>query len=280
MQAFTKSVLIICLMLTATAGFAGFPIGKNRWLLAPSYNLYNAKGYWDKGREFSSYSNSGKFTSHYFGFYGGTGISDKADLVFNLPFVISSYQETGLTQTNSSLGDASVGISYLLNDFDYYKFLSITGSLIIPLYNNSAGKLPTIGYAKPGAEVKLGFSGTNRTRLKNTYWDVSAGIRQFFDSVGPTQVFFDALFGIPLDESWKFTVTLSSQNSTSRNRDFDPNNPFINRYFSTFRITPAIARKINETTSINFSVFADLSGKNIGRGTGAAITGVIKFGTR
>ncbi|MGL1190210.1 hypothetical protein ACSTLK_24205, partial [Vibrio parahaemolyticus] len=78
----------------------------------------------------------GRFTSHYFSLYGGYGISEKVDFVASLPYVIQRRQETNLTEQNASFGDTTLGLRYLLNSFDYYKFLSITGSLIVPLYSN------------------------------------------------------------------------------------------------------------------------------------------------
>jgi protein XagA len=272
-----KKLLVAIALFIAVQSFGGFPIGRGKYLLVPSYNLYQAKGYWDKDRNYTAFSNNGKFSSHYFSIYGGFGISDKVDFVANLPYVIQRRQESNFVEQNSSFGDATVGLSYLLNSFDYYKFLTVTGSLIIPLYSNNSGKLPYTGFQQVGAEVKLGFSGTNRERLRNTYYDVTAGLRQFFSSEGPTQLFLDALFGVPLDDLNKLTFSINAVNSTSSSNVFNPNNLFLNRQFSYFRLSTGYGRKIDQNYQIFFTIFSDITGKNTGKGGGGSISLVAKL---
>lgn len=272
-----KLILVVALFITANC-FADFPlVKKGKYLIVPSYNLYQAKGYWDNSGNYQSFNNNGRFTSHYFSLYGGYGLSDKADFVASLPYVIQRRQENNLTEQNASLGDATLGLRYLLNSFDYYKFLTITGSLIVPLYSNASTKLPYTGFQQVGGEVKMSLSGTNRERLKNTYYDVNAGLRQYFSSEGPTQLFFDALFGIPLDDFNKVTFSMSGVNSTSSLNTFNPNNLFLNRQFSYFRLQAGYGRKIDQNYQIFFTIFSDITGKNTGKGGGGSISLVAKL---
>lgn len=267
-----KLFSLIVFALIAHAAFAGFPIGKGKYLIVPSYNLYMAKGYWDKDGKYTAYTNSGRFASHYFGLYGGLGIGEKLDFVGNISYVIQNKRETNFSQQNASLGDATFGLSYLLNSFDYYKFLTVTGSLIIPLYQNDAAKAPFTGFQQVGGEIKLGFSGNNRERFGNTYFDINAGIRQYFSPEGPTQIFGDALFGIPLDDDNKLTFSFSGNKSTSTTNTFNPNNLFLNRSFSYFRLTAGYGRKVSQNYQIFVSIFTDVSGRNTGKGGGGSIS--------
>ncbi len=43
-----KIITIVLLSIISSSANAGFPIGRGKYLLVPSYNLYTAKGYWDK----------------------------------------------------------------------------------------------------------------------------------------------------------------------------------------------------------------------------------------
>jgi protein XagA len=272
-----KLLILVFFAFMSSSIYAGFPIGRGKYLLVPSYNLYMAKGYWDKDGNYFAFNNNGKFTSHYFGVYGGVGLSDKVDFVGNISYMIQRKFETGLTQQNASLGDATLGLQYLLNSFDYYKFLSVTGSLIIPLYNNDAAKQPFTGFQQVGGEVKMGFSGTNRERMANTYYDITAGVRQFFSPEGPTQIFADALFGIPLDDDNKLTFSMNGVKSTSTSVIFDPNNLLLNRAFSFFRLTAGYGRKINQNYQVFVNIFTDVAGRNTGQGRGGSVSLVAKL---
>ncbi len=273
-----KKIIAIALFASITsAAFAGFPIGRGKYLLVPSYNLYTAKGYWDKDGNYFDYPNSGRFASHYFGLYGGMGIGEKLDLVGSINYTLQQKRETNLLQSNASLGDANIGLQYLLNSFDYYKFLTVTGSLILPLYTNNPAKLPYTGFQQVGGEIKMAFSGTNRERLKNTYYDVVGGVRQYFSPEGPTQVFLDALFGIPLDDYNKLTFSINTVKSTSSSTVFNPDNLNLNRSFSYFRLTAGYGRKINQNYQLFFNIFSDITGKNTGKGGGGSVSLVAKL---
>ena len=276
---FFKLVITATLLLFIQQVYAGFPIGRKRAMIAPTYNYYNASQYWDKTRQLNPFPGSGKFSSHYFGIYGGFGLSDKVDFVGNLPFVYQVASQPGVINSNGSLGDATMGLQYLLHDFDFYKYLTFTGSLILPLYpGDQTNTKPMPGYQEVGLEGKLGFSGSTRTRLYNHYWDANVGVRRYLSSSGPTQFFFDALYGIPVSDKVKITVSLSGVNSSSPDQGFAIN-PFINRHFSYLRITPGIGFKTSENAQIFLNVFSDISGKNVGKGSGGSITYVVKLGT-
>lgn len=270
-------VLTLCLAFQQNS-FAGFPIGNGRWLLVPTYTRYSATSYWDKNgiTGNSGYSND-RFISNYFGLYGGFGIGRDIDFVFNIPYVSNTMVDLGVSDGPfSAIGDVTVGLCVFLNHYDYYKHLSFTGSLIIPGYENYETKLLP-GFASAGFEGKLGLAGTNTEKLKDSYYDLEAGFRSYFNTGGPTQFFLNATLGIPLDEDWKMNGKLNYVNSSSSLTDLTNLNPALNRNFSYLRATLGLGRRLDRNVTLWGNIFKDISGRNIGQGSGFSLFAVIKF---
>ncbi|MCX6208507.1 MAG: hypothetical protein NTZ59_03115 [Bacteroidetes bacterium] len=270
-------VLTLCIVFQQNS-FAGFPIGNGRWLLVPTYTRYTASSYWNKSgvTANSGYSND-IFVSNYFGLYGGVGIGRDVDFVFNIPYVSNRMVDLGVSDGPfSSTGDITVGLCYFLNHYDYYKHLSVTGSLIIPGYENYETKLLP-GFASAGFEGKIGLAGTNTETLKDSYYDLEAGFRSYFNTGGPSQFFINATLGIPLDEDWKVNGKLNFITSSSSISDATNLNPALNREFSYLRATIGLGRRIDRNITLWGNIFKDISGRNIGQGSGFSIYAVIKF---
>ena len=257
--------------------FAGFPVGKGRFKIVPSYNLYRAKGYWDKNGDYTAYTDNGRFTSNYFGIFVSAGISRNFDFVATLPIVIQTSSETNKLVTNAGLGDISLGLSYFLSHFDENTHLSVTGSLIIPGYQNTI--LPYIGFGSFGTEVKLGISGSTQRYYRNPYFDIEGGIRQYFNTFGPTQLFANITGGIPLSDEVKISGNLSGVSSQSNGAVFstNPNFASYNREFSYIRFTANAGFTINPIWSLWANIYTDVAGKSIGKGSGLSIFAVIKL---
>ena len=179
----------------------------------------------------------------------------------------------------SGLGDATIGLSKFLNDFDDDRHVSITGSLIIPLYTNQGSPYPNIGYQSFGGELKLGFSGNGRGGFRNPYYDIDFGVRQYFNGDGPTQLFANITGGVPIDDYWKLSGTLSGVNSISNATTTTTSNVFYNynKSFSYVRLAANIGRTINENTSIWGGIYTDVLGASVGKGSGLSLSAVIKF---
>ncbi len=275
----------ITLLLVATVAFvqiswAGFPIGFGRWMLTPGYNFYLARGTWDKSGNYSAYSN-GTFNSHYIGFSGGYGLSRRLDFLFTLPIVVQLDNNTGGNGSflAGGFGDAKLGLSYFFTDFDAINHVSLTGSLIIPLYTNRPSPYPVLGYQSFGTEVKLGFSGSATGGFRNPYYDMEFGVRQYFDSDGPTQLFANITGGVPLDDDWKISGTISGVNSLSTSTTVvTPGKGYnFTKNFEYVRSAFNIGRVINENVSIWGGLYADIWGSNCARGSGVSVSAVIKF---
>ena len=278
-------LLFFCLatVLFVQQANAGFPIGKGRWMLVPTFNHYSASSYWDDSRNLKDFSNNGRFVSNYFGVYGGYGINRDWEFVFKVPFISNRYSENNFLEQNSGLGDVNLGVTYYINHYDYYRHLSVTGTLIIPFYSNDTlTKHTWLGYGNFGIEGKLGYAGTNKEFLKKTFYDLEVGVRQFFAAEGPTQLFTNLTFGVPLDESWKLCATLRGLTSSSPYPNaFYANsstiNALVNRDYDYLRFEIAAGVKATRSTSLWLSVYTDIMGRHVGKGSGYSLFAVIKF---
>ena len=276
-----KFLLILIIFCFPTSKmFAGFPIGQGRWLLVPTYTRYEATNYWDNLGTLTPFDNKGMFQSNYLGLYGGFGIGRDLDLVFNIPYVTNRFiQNNSEIAKLSTVGDVSVGLCYFLNHYDYFKHLSLTGSLIFPMYPVDLETDLVPGFSSTGGEIKLGLSGTATGNfLKDSYYDVEAGVKTYFNG-GPTQLFGNAALGVPLDEdaSWKINGTLNAITSGSGNSDAISKNPYINTDFSYVRLSIGIGKKINRHVTVWGSIFKDIAGRSIGQGSGFSTYLVFNF---
>lgn len=269
MKKLSLLLLLTCAFFAQNALAGGFPIGKNHILLVPTYSYYNAKAYWDRSGTYHKYDNNGDFTSHYFGLYGGFGLSNRFDVVFNLPYSMQSSNQNNITSTNSGMGDATLGLTYFISHFDGSKHLSISGSGIFPLYTNpsSTANKPYLGFQEYGSELKVGFAGSAKNE-NYAYYDFEVGARKLFSDYGTTQLFANLTAGIPLSKKWKASVTVSGLSSSSNQDTFDPNNLKANRDFGYVKINGAIAYNINKKVSIWANGYMDIGGQNIGQGRG------------
>lgn len=150
-----SAFLLIVLLCSVKSAIAGFPIGKYRGLVIPSFNYYTSKDNWDsKGNKIGGGPGTG-FTSYSMGLYFGYGISRRFDLIVNMsaPLQQSRYRtgnkDSLVSQQSSGLGDMQIGLNYNLINFDYSSYLSIMASGIVPLYNNST-KAVALGYGVGG----------------------------------------------------------------------------------------------------------------------------------
>ena len=276
-----KIVFVVVLSITMhQTCFAGIPIGIGRVLLVPTYTKYSATSYWNNQGQLKAFDNKGLFQSNYLGLYGGFGIGRDMDLVFNIPYVTNKSFENGVELGSlSTIGDVTVGLSYFLNHYDYYKHLSITGSLIFPSYPTDLQTNLLPGFASTGGELKIGLAGTNTTSFKDSYYDMEAGVRSYFSADGPTIFFANATLGVPLGEQqdWKVSGTFNLVSASSNSATNVSANPYLNTNFSYLRATLGLGRKIDRHVEIWATIFKDVIGRSIGQGSGFSIYGVFSF---
>src|SRR5580698_6149245 len=94
--------------------FAGFPIGKYRDIVVPSFNYYTQTDHYDVYGNYVKGASGARFSSYSFSIFAGYGISRKLDLLVTVPYL---YQVNNLgtgnkTITSQGAGDMVAGLSY------------------------------------------------------------------------------------------------------------------------------------------------------------------------
>lgn len=272
-------LLLIAVFSTVNTAYAGWPIGKYRNLVIPSFNYYTSKDTWDaSGNKVKGAPGAG-FTSYSFGLYAGYGITRRLDAIVNVLYPIqnSAYRDGQgnlVKQSSQGFGDLQAGLSYNLFNFGYMSYLSVMGSAIIPLYDTT--KTVALGYASYGAELKLMYSGAIDASWLKGYYNLEAGYRRYFDTQGPNVIIYTASLGIPLGHRNQLSGEISGQYSSSINKSFSQNLA-INR---DYRFTKG-ALNYGHTFTRRFSVFLSgfytFTGRNTGQGYGGSVQTIFKL---
>lgn len=280
-----KKVYIICLLLLIMGSakqqaYAGWPIGKYRNIVVPSFNYYTSKDvYNSNGKKVKPDGNS-QFTSYAYGLYVGYGITRRLDLIVNVlaPNQQSQFTTTAGTtyQESFGFGDLQAGLSYALVNFDYKAYFSVQVSGIAPLYKHDEDVLD-LGYGTFGSEIKFMYTGSfNKNFLRGCYFNVEAGYRRYFDAQGPNVILYSALLGIPINKKNQVSFEIGGQRSSSSNKSFSQNLS-VNRDFAFTKG----AINVGHTFSRRFSLFANgfytFMGRNSGVGYGGALQAVLKI---
>lgn len=280
-----KKIYTICLLLVIISSaseraFAGWPIGKYRTIVVPSFNYYKSKDVYDANGKRQKVAGSSGFTSYAYGIYFAHGLTRRLDLIVN---VLAPDQRSDFTtaagttyQQSFGFGDLQAGLSYALINFDYKAYFSVQVSAIAPLYRNDDLALD-LGYGAFGSEVKFmytgGFSGNF---LRGCYYNVEAGYRRFFDAQGPNVIVYSALLGVPLDKRNQISFEVGGQNASSSNKAFNTNLS-VNRDFAFTKGSVNLGHTFTRRFSLFGNGFYTFMGRNAGVGYGGAVQAVIKI---
>jgi len=275
-------IFIISLLFAvwANQAMAGWPIGKYRNVVIPSFNFYSSHDTWTSGGQLVKGKPGAGFTSYSAGLYVGYGISRRTDLIVNViaPSQHSAYVDGSgnlVKQTSSGVGDMQAGLSYNLFNFGYKSFLSVMGSAIIPLYDTT--KTVALGYAAYGAELKLMYSGgIDNGFLKHTYYNMEVGYRRYFDTQGPNVLIYTAMLGLPLGKRNQIGLEIGGQYSTSTNKSFNPNLA-LNRDFAFTKASLDYGHTFTRRFSVFLVGFYTLTGRNTGLGYGGSVQTIFKL---
>jgi hypothetical protein len=273
-------VLILIAVGSVNRAYAGWPIGKYRNVVIPSFNYYTSKDTWTStGQKITGKPGTG-FTSYSVGLYVGYGLTRRLDLIVNVlaPFQNSAYRDDKgnlVKQSSSGLGDLQAGLSYNLVNFGYKSFLSVMVSGIAPLYDTT--KTVALGYASFGAETDLMYCGSfDSGFLKHTYFNTMVVYRRYFDKHGPNVLIYTASLGIPLGRRNQISFEGSGQYSTSINKSFSQNLA-INRDFSFTKGALNYGHTFTRRFSVFTTGFYTLIGRNTGVGYGGSVQTIFKL---
>jgi len=276
-KGFTYCALLLLVATMPCKTFAGWPIGKYRDLVIPSFSYYKQTDHFDNNDIVVKGAPGTGFTSYSTNLYLGYGISRRLDFIANIPFL---YQVNrlgpGNTAVNQGPGDMIAGLSYNLVNFNYKRFLSVQVSGIVPLYNNTNTNAP-LGLGDFGSEVKLMFCGNlPESIFDKGYFNTELAVRSYYGSQAPQQVSFLATIGFPVTKHNQVSLDMLFFRSFSSDRTFNPD-LFAEREFAFFK--PSL--NFGHTFTRRFSMFVGgyyvPFGTNTGVGYGGQVLAVLKL---
>jgi hypothetical protein len=275
--AFTYCLLLLITLAIPCKTFAGWPIGKYRDLVIPSFSYYNQTDHFDNNDNVVKGAPGTGFTSFSANLLVGYGISRKLDFIASLPYIYSMNKlAPGNTLTNQGAGDLVAGLSYNLVNFNFKRFLSVQVSGIVPLYTNVSGN-SALGFGDYGSEVKLMFCGNMPAIiLDKGYFNTELSYRKYYGTQGPDQLSFLGTIGYPVTKHNQVSIDLLFFKSFSSDKLYNPNF-FAQRDFAFFK--PAL--NFGHTFTRRFSLFIGgyyvPFGLNTGVGYGGSVLAVFKL---
>lgn len=280
-----RKIYLLIVMLVFAAGmqhaYAGWPVGKYRNVLIPSFNYYTSQDTWNSSGQKVKASPGAGFTSYSAGIYFAHGLSRRTDLIVNVlaPYQQAAYRDFNgnlIRGTNSGVGDMQVGVSYNLVNFGYKSFLSVMASGIAPLYDTTRSEVK-LGYGSFGGELKLMYcGGIDNGLFRHTYYNLEAGYRRYFDVQGPNVLLYTASLGIPLGRRNQIGFEVGGQYSTSINKAFDPNLA-VNKDFAFTKGSFNYGHTFTRRFSVFLTGFYTFIGRNTGVGYGGSVQTIFKI---
>jgi len=270
-------LLMLTVLLLPGKTFAGFPIGKYRDIVVPSFSYYTQTDRFGPDDNIIKGAPGTGFTSYSTNIFIGYGISRRLDLIINLPLLYQVNKiAPGNTVINQGLGDLVVGLSYNLINFDYKRFFSIQVSGITPLYANTAAN-SALGLGNSGTEVKLMYCGNlPESIVSKGYFNTELAYRKYFDTQGPDQVSLDVTVGYPVTKRNQVNIEMLFFRSYSSNKTFNPN-VFAERDFAFFKPALNLGHTFTRRISMFVSGYFVPFGINTGVGYGGSVLAVLKL---
>jgi hypothetical protein len=274
---FAVAILLLFGFIRPYKSYAGFPIGKYRDIVVPSFNYYTQTNHYDVYGDYVKGAPGARYSSFSTNLYVGYGISRRLDLIVTAPFL---YQvntiSPGKTVLSQGAGDALAGLSYNVVNFSYVRFLSVQVSGIAPLYTAVNGA-SALGLGDYGTEVKLMFCGAFPSFIADKgYFNTEVAYRRYFNTQGPDQFSFLATVGFPVSWHNQVSFDISVMRSFSDDRSFNIN---YNAERDYAYVKPQL--NLGHTFTRRFSMFVGgyyvPYGINTGLGYGGSVVAIIKL---
>ncbi|CAM3880340.1 hypothetical protein MUGA111182_14930 [Mucilaginibacter galii] len=272
-----KKILFVTLLFSlflSSRAYCGWPTRPGRLIFSPSISYFTSSKDWDSVSRRRVKPNNGKFTSTIVNLYAEYGIVRRLTAVASLPYVsykLSDSVNAPLSQ--SGLGDAELGLRYYLANINYKYYFTLQGTAVLPLYKNQG-----LGYAQPGGELRLGFSGAGKIGSKFFSLSLENGVRKYFGTDGPLQDRYSASFGITLDKKFhdQLTAGVSGIISTSSFTAFT-RNIFTARDYEFTQVSLSYGHTFNSSFSMFLTASQFVAGRNTGIGTNGALALIYKI---
>jgi hypothetical protein len=275
--AFSICFFLLFVLMVPVKTFAGFPIGKYRDIVVPSFSYYSQSDRFDQSGNIIKGQPGVNFSSFSTNLFIGYGISRRLDFIANVPFLYQiNNQGKGNSIINQGAGDLLAGLSYNLVNFNYVRFLSVQVSGIVPLYNNINGT-PALGLGDYGTEVKLMYCGSLPNFIGSKgYFNTELAYRRYFNTQGPDQVSFLATIGLPLSWHNQVSLDLLFFRSFSSNDTFNPN-IFAERDYAFFKPQLNFGHQFTRRFSMFIGGYYVPFGINTGVGYGGSAVAIFKL---
>jgi len=262
-------IVLVFSLVSLQAFSSGWPTGKKKWVLIPTWYQYLASSYRDPFSKALFYPSQGLYSSALLKMYWEYGLTNKLDLVGSIPYYLIRYKDQQVNQHQEGFADMELGLRYNLVNVDNRSFLSIQATGEVPAYHNDSLRVPFIGFADPGAEARLMYSGNRKAGVKDWYFNAEAAFREYFDQHGGiSQASLLASAGLYLDRSNLVSADLSGTRSYSNSSAFNPLNLNGNTNFFFLKATLTYGHRISPVLWAYGGVFHDLYGRNTGIGKG------------
>src|ERR1700761_218544 len=267
--AYIYLILLLVVLSIPFKTFAGFPIGKYRDVVVPTFSYYQQTDRFDEHGNIIKGAKGTGFTSYSGNIYIGYGISRRLDLIVTVPYLYQVNKiAPGNTIMSQGTGDIVAGLSYNLINFNYTHFLSVQVSGVIPTYTNVSGN-SALGLGDYGTEVKLMFCGNlPKSIFDKGYFNTEVAYRRYFNYQGPDQISFTGTMGYPISRHNQLSLDLVLFRSFSSNKTFNAN-LFAERDYAFFK--PQL--NYGHTFSRRFSMFIGGFYVPVGLNTGVGYGG-------
>ena len=271
------SIVLLLIAFLPCKTFAGYPIGKYRKVVVPSFFYYHQSDRYDSHGNIVHGAAGTGFTSYAASIYFGYGITRRLDLIASLPYLYQM-NKLGLGNTiySNGAGDFIAGLSYNLVNFSYIRYLSIGVSGIVPLYKNTNGT-SALGLGDYGTEVKLMYTGALPKFIADKgYFNTEVGYRRYFSAQGPDQLIVLGSVGYPI--SWHNQMSLDVSFNRSFSSDKTPNaNVFAEKDYAFFKPQLNFGHQFTHRVTVFVGGYYEPFGLNTGVGYGGSLFAVIKL---
>lgn len=263
-------LLIFPLLLCSSRAYAGWPIGKYHYLLAPSITSYFATNGWDKDRNYL-HNTGQKFYAQSLGLFAARGVTRRLDLSLSVPITYQTITYQGFATHNVGFGDMQFGGNYVLINSKYANFTTLYAGAIIPLYTNSSTRV--LGLGNIGFNTRLSNSG-NIT--KKIFYNVDLGFAQYIGEDPPRQYSAGVTFGYLIDKYNQIGASINGIRSISENKTLSLNT-FANHDYDNLQISANYGHAISKRVNINVAGFYTIAGRNTGQGLGGSLSLLVRL---
>jgi hypothetical protein len=257
---------------------AGFPIGKYRDIVVPSFNYYSQTDHYDVYGNYVKGAPGVKFSSYSTSLFVGFGLSRRLDFLVTVPFL---YQVNNLGLSNKSVisqgaGDMVAGLSYNLVNFDYKRFFSVQVSGVVPLYTPVMGN-SALGLGDYGSEIKFMYCGALPSIIADKgYFNTEVAYRRYFNTQGPDQYSWLGTIGYPISwhnqVSFDITVLRSFSSNTAFNINYN-----AERDYAYVKPQLNFGHQFSRRCTVFVGGYYVPYGINTGLGYGGSVSAILKL---